>query len=314
MRLRWYVIAASAVVVVGCGDGTGLVGGVFVEKIDTVFVTRRGDLSEGGTKPTEAPGNPVVMGSFVLTPSVVVQDTSLMSPPMSLLFVVTATNSSDTSAVLGVSGCTVWPQVYASPTRASAPVVPEGTCAQAPYADTVASGGDASFSFLAYNGLLSEGLGDGRYYANVAFRMPQDSIVLAVGSIDVRFQVPGLSFHVAVRQRDSGVEASVVVTNLNASSAYLEWGACDLSLSLYEDADRQELAAPWYVAGSCPDYLAVTSLAPGDSLAAPEFTDTFAPSHLPGDGSVKPGRYYLNVNLFLNDHTYSLPIGVVQVW
>jgi len=312
--MRPYLLAAVAVItsVAGCTDGTGLFGGALVEGSDSVFVIERADLSEGGAKPEEPPGDPVVVGPFVLRASVVPVDTSATSPPMSLDFVVKAS----TSAVLDVEGCAAWPRVYASPTRTAAPawVVPGATCAQAPYADTIAPGGEAAFDFFAQNAMVEYALPDGRYYASVHFRMAEDSVVLTAGSFDVRLRTPGLSYHVTVRQREDGAVASVVATNLNPTPTYVEWGACSVGLALYRDPGRTDLAALWSQGTVCPSYLAFTTLAPGGRLAPKEFVRHFSSPELRRASELAAGRYYLAVNLGVNCHAYRFPAGVVQVW
>lgn len=315
MRLHLFAAVAAITSVAGCTGGTGPFGGALVEGADSVFVIQRADLSQGGAKPEQPPGDPVVVGPFVLQASVVPVDTSAVSRPMSLDFVVKAANSSDTSAVLGVNGCAAWPRVYDSPTRTAPPVwVAPQQCEQAPYADTVPPDSEVAFDFFAQNVMVEYALADGRYYASVALRMAEDSVVLAAGSFDVRLREPGLSYRVTVRQKDGGAEASVVATNLNPTPTYLQWGACSVGLALYKDPGRTELAALWPRGAVCPSYLAFTTLAPGQSLAPREFVQRFSSSELSRGSDLEGGRYYLAVNLGVDCRAYRFPAGVVHVW
>jgi hypothetical protein len=315
MRLRVLAVVAATISAIACTDGLGPFGGVSLEGANAVFVIEHDDFSVGGTRPEETPGSPFAVGSFLLQASIVPEDTSSATPPMNLWFTVTARNSADTAAVLGVNGCTVWPQLYDSPARDAAPAwVPQGQCAQAPYAESIAPNGTKVFTFLAHSAMLGSALADGRYYASVQFRMAGQTVVLAAGHADVQLREPGLSFHVRVDEDGRAARASVVATNLNSTPTHLEFGACALSLALYRDADRTDLASSWHWADLCLAYLAIASLAPGDSLAPEEFSAEFDNSDVGRDQPVGAGRYYLGVDLSVNWRTYTFPAGVIYVW
>lgn len=300
----------------GCGDVLGPFGGVAVTEMDSVFVLADPDFEADGEKPVELPAPEIEAGSLQFQARITPQDTGVADPPMSLLLEVVVRNPADTAVTLEVRGCTVLPQVYRTPDRVE-PMWDWGSsgfeCVQAPYSRVVPPRDVYVFSTtLAEVDLGSLG-SDGRYYFSAEFRRTAGDLTLDAGSADVQLQKRGLEYRVSLRQDGRGASAQVEVRNTNSVSVPLEYGSCALSLALYRDRARTQLAAPWRLSGLCPGYLATASLKPEESLVADEFRRRFDSSQLPGD-ELEARRYFLEVQLRLNWRTLRFPAGAVEVW
>jgi hypothetical protein len=300
----------------GCWDGVlGPFSGIELAAFDSTFQFVYTDFNADSLHPVEPPPPEQQIGSLLYRASVIPDDTSLSSAPMSLWVRVNVQNATPDRIELPVVGCTVWPETYEGPQRAGKPLwVPQGECMQEPYSRFLGPGDTAQFSFLAYDVMLADAMPDGRYYWNAHLRRQSDTLILRAGSGDVRLRVPGLRYRVQVRLENRHVvRTQVVLTNLNQEVTRVTFGDCSLSLALYRDAERTELAHSWYAQDVCLDYLAVADIEADASLQPDEFTRLFQASRL-ADAGLNARQYYLSVALSHNARTYEFPVGTMEIW
>ncbi len=306
---------ALVLLAAGCSDiRLGPSGGLDFQPFDSTFQFDYTDFDADSLHPAELPPPEQQVGSLLYRASVIPEDTSLASGPMSLWVTVTARNPTPNRIELTVAGCTVWPEAYEELQRTGQPLwVPQGECMQQQYSRFVAAGDTAQFSFLAYDVMLADAMPDGRYYWNARFRFPNDSLLLRAGSGDVRLRVPGLSYRVQVQQENQDViRVQVVVTNLNEETTQITFGHCALGLALYRDGDRTDLAYSWRSQDVCLMYLAAAAIEPGASLQPDEFTRSFRRSRLVEAG-LSPGLYYMSAELTHDARMYQFPVGTLEV-
>lgn len=303
-------LIALALAATGCESG--LIGHdeeTRVEPADTTFFFEYAPINSE-TYPQEEPAPPTLIDGLLYRATVTPEDTVLGSEPMDLWMYVTVQNPREQTVILPVRGCTVWPRVYATPDRSGAPVwTPQGQCLQANYSVSIDPGKTAEFPFLAHDAMLSSALPDGRYYLTLDFRGEEKTQEFRAGSADVRLREPGLEYSVSLIPSDRSVRVEVGVTNRNGVPIWLEYGQCSLSLALFRDLERTDLIGPWYATDYCEDYLAISTVGPGETLKAEEFGRDFSFDRVPVQGS---GRYYLTVRLDLNWRTYDFPVGEMR--
>lgn len=309
-------LAVTTLVSVGCFEGRageGLMQPSIVE-FDSTFVFAYPDFNADSQHPVEPPPPERQIGSLLYRAQVIPEDTSLDSDGMFLWITVRVRNPTDQTVELPVQECPVQPEVYPLPSRSGEPVwAPGGQCAQQPYSVRLAPGTTEEFSYLMYDAMFSTSIPDGRYYFTALFQHADGTIALPAGSGDVRLRVPGLAYRVRLRSEGPYMHrAEVTVTNRNRRRVRLTYGHCALSIKLYRDQDRRELLSAGDPDRSCPRYLALGTLDPGESALPDQFVYSFSlPERLPG--RLQQGRYFVSVSLDHNSPTYEFPAGSVTL-
>lgn len=116
------------------------------------------------------------------------------------------------------------------------------------------------------------------------------------------------------RTDQAGARAARVrvdITNQNEVMTRITFGACALSLRLYDDPDRSRFVGEWRPPGACQGYLVVVDVEAGSSLTAPEFSASF-PLETLEDVGISRDRYHLSVALRHNWRTHEFPVGVIE--
>ncbi|HKO16162.1 MAG TPA: hypothetical protein VJU87_07980 [Gemmatimonadaceae bacterium] len=140
-----------------------------------------------------------------------------------------------------------------------------------------------------------------------------------------------LRFHAVVEVTRDSLLVTVTMRNQGAAPVRLEWGACAMSPRLYETAGlsrppvydwlgRSTTTPPGAGGRACPLYLALHTLAPGDTLAPRELRVAVAAAEL-RQKNVRPDRYEAAAGLRIGGmgeagaraDTLVIPIGPVQL-
>lgn len=294
----------------GCDGGLfGPDGRLEMEPVDSLF-TFDYEPIDPDLYPIEEPPEEELIGSLYYGATVIPEDTVLGADPMSLWITVTVRNPTSEAVQLPVRGCTVWPRAYSTQERSGTPTwTPSGECMQAPHSVLIPGNSSENFFFLAHDVMLAGAFPDGRYYFTAEFRGEDETIQLKAGSADVRLREPGLEYEVSLRSLGRGLEVDVGVVNRNDIAMVLQFGACSLTLDIYQDRNRTRTVGPWRGSTICEDYLGIATIPPGETSRAEEFSREFSVGELP---ELDPGRYFLTVNLRINWRTYSFPIGTMR--
>lgn len=257
--------------------------------------------------------------------------TSLGDAPTTLRALVTVENLTPKTVALDMGACHFTLSAYDRPER------PSGTrVAQATYEDTcyfpdalvltsdgtyvlkLEPGGSLSLWFDLNDYFLSSKLADGRYDFDLKLTLSEHLLTFAVGSADVRFFVPNLSYKAVTESVGSGDEAqlraAVTLENHNDEPVLLTYGCGAILVQLYRTADRE--GEPHYSRGSspgggCDAYLASSKIEPGGSLLADEFEVSIPLSEIQGE--VEAGYYYVRLSLELDWRTTPIAAGVLYV-
>jgi hypothetical protein len=125
--------------------------------------------------------------------------------------------------------------------------------------------------------------------------------------------IGGLTYQAETRIQESdespALNVSVTVTNVNDQRVHIEYGACTLSLRVYDSPDRSgPQLAQGGQAGGCPLYLMGRDLEPGESLSPGEFQIAVPVRDILGD-VLSEGRYYFTAVVQVNDRSVEVPAG-----
>lgn len=261
----------------------------------------------------------------------VLNNTALGDAPTMLRALVKVENTTTETVTLNMEECYLTLSAYDRPERQSGTRVAratyEDTCyfsgalVRAPdgtYVLKLKPGGTLPLWMDLNDYFLSSKLADGRYDFDLKLVLSEHALTFAVGSADVRFFVPNLSYRAVTEIVGEGdaaqLRAAVTVENRNDEPVFLTYGACALNMRIYRTADRSGQAVYDPLAQpdvGCPDYLAYSQVESNESLLVDEF-DMSIPLHEIAE-KVEPGYYFVQLSLELDSRTMPIDAGVLYV-
>jgi hypothetical protein len=168
--------------------------------------------------------------------------------------------------------------------------------------------------------ILSDSTPPGRYYFTALLRLPDQTLELPAGDVELTPRQEGLTYGATSRLAwgwPAQLESKATVTNPTRRPIHIEFGACALQIRAYRTPERSG-SPVWYSerrqpadgSGSygCPAYLAMHTLAPGESFSPPEFKERIPIREILAD-SLPNGRYFFTGRLELN----SLPTAEFKI-
>ncbi len=238
--------------------------------------------------------------------------------PVSIRTVVTVTNTSKQRVHTGIRGCTVLLRAYRTLARSGAPVWDQAQavgCMQDPMRLSLAPGESREFETGADAWhVLSDSTPPGRYYFSALFRLADQTLELPAGDVELTPRQEGLAYRATSRLAwgwPAELETRATITNTTRRPVHIEYGACSLQIRAYRTPERSG-SPVWYSerrqpadgSGSygCPAYLAMHTIAPGESFSPPEFKERIPVKEILAD-SLPNGRYYFTGRLELNSRS-----------
>ncbi len=234
-----------------------------------------------------------------------------------------------------------WRQKYPGPPRATG-----RTCIGGVVEMNLQPGDSIRGGPLAYYAMIHDILGDtlpaGEYPAEVTVDVSGKRSLLDAGVLSINKLLNGqherpfwpsrldsslaeVEFKLTSAIEDIAPEflgVHVTATNRGSMAAYLEFGACTLTVFGYRSAERtgtpawrsDRISPAWAKPsdGSCLAYLAVRHLLPGQSASPREFNSLISTPEILAD-SLPEGMYYLRAELEINERTIPITAGSVRI-
>lgn len=270
--------------------------------------------------PELPPSAPQTFGGLRLQADAVLRNIALGDEPTGLKAVVTVHNPTTETLTLNMTGCQLLLLAYDHPDRASGTRYARATC-RANCLDVLRlePGGTQRIELDLNDYQLSSKLADGRYSFELHLILPQHTFTFSLGSADIRFIVPNLSYKAETHRvgpwNYGRLLTYVVVENHNAEPVLLTYGQCALLVRFYRTATRtgtpvySRLVSP---SGFCEAYLAASEVEPGGSLLADEFEVSVPMGEIKAAVD-KPGYLYVQLNLELDWRATPVDAGVLYV-
>ena len=231
--------------------------------------------------------------------------------PMELHVEVTISNPTGAPKDIWLGGCAAWIRIYATPIDTGRPLadIPPGVqCTAGSQHVVLAPGESRTFHAEGFRAAISgDTLPNARVYVFAAVDRLRDLVNVPAGPIDVVSPNAGLVLTgstVITGPNADTLTARLTITNTNAESVRIEYGACSLQLLAYRSPSRE--GTPVWNSNArfggliaCPAYLAVGVVRPGETAFPREFNSAYAVREVLGD-SLPSGRYYFKAHVRLN--------------
>jgi hypothetical protein len=257
-----------------------------------------------------------------------------LGPPEHLYAAVTVQNRSTDSLQLALDGCYGRILVFQDSslqTPALQSRAGRGTdvCTRPPRIVHLAPSGVHADTSAFHAGGALDRLPPGRYFTALRYTVGADTRLLPAGAIDLTRGLANVRLtarSAVVGTAPSALETTVTARNEGRQPVQLEFGACALNVHAFRTPDRsgepvwrsERSTHPFNRRGgmslgrACPMYLAVRTLAPGDTLVAKEFVNRTTMYELLAD-SLPDGTYHLTALLDLNWGLVRLHAGSVAL-